>query len=206
MEVDEFTVNVEALTKSKMGFEKQARNLEDTINNYKTKNESLEVQVNEVNNDCAKMSAEVNDPRRQIEEKEAVNAQMLRNKNSMTQTNDELKRHLEEETKTKMSLSHQLQAQRHDSEMLKEQLEEEQEAKTELQRTLTKSNNEVVVWRNKYETDAVQRTEELEEAKKKLVGRLQESEEQVEAAQARCGSFEKTKTRLQGDFKTSRFG
>merc|ERR1711868_326396 len=199
MEVDELTVNVEALTKSKMAFEKQARNLEDTINDYKTKNESLEVQVNEVNNDCAKMGSELNDLRRQIEEKEALNAQMLRNKNSMTQTNDELKRHLEEETKTKMSLAHQLQAQRHDSEMLKEQLEEEQEAKTELQRTLTKSNNEVVVWRNKYETDAVQRTEELEEAKKKLVGRLQESEEQVEAAQARCGSLEKTKTRLQGE-------
>merc|ERR1712003_530811 len=33
----------------------------------------------------------------------------------------------------------------------------------------------------------------------KLVGRLQESEEQVEAAQARCGSLEKTKTRLQGE-------
>merc|ERR1739848_817750 len=30
-------------------------------------------------------------------------------------------------------------------------------------------------------------------------GRLQESEEQVEAAQARCGSLEKTKTRLQGE-------
>merc|ERR1712131_391396 len=105
--------------KSKMAFEKQARNLEDTINDYKTKNESLEVQVNEVNNDCAKMSSELNDLRRQIEEKEALNAQMLRNKNSMTQTNDELKRHLEEETKTKMSLAHQLQAQRHDSEMLK---------------------------------------------------------------------------------------
>merc|ERR1712131_328012 len=103
MEVDELTVNVEALTKSKMAFEKQARNLEDTISDYKTKNESLEVQVAEVNNDCAKMSSELNDLRRQIEEKEALNAQMLRNKNSMTQTNDELKRHLEEETKTKMS-------------------------------------------------------------------------------------------------------
>merc|ERR1712130_291214 len=38
-----------------------------------------------------------------------------------------------------------------------------------------------------------------EEAKKKLVARLQESEEQVEAAQSRCGSLEKTKNRLQGE-------
>merc|ERR1712183_487917 len=59
--------------------------------------------------------------------------------------------------------------------------------------------NEVVQWRTKYEVDAIQRTEELEEAKKKLVGRLQDAEEQVEAAQGRCGSLEKTKTRLQGE-------
>merc|ERR1711970_1391272 len=83
--------------------------------------------------------------------------------------------------------------------MLKEQLEEEQEAKQEVTRTLTKSNNEVVQWRTKYEVDAIQRTEELEEAKKKLVGRLQDAEEQVEAAQGRCGSLEKTKGRLQGE-------
>ena len=55
----------------------------------------------------------------------------------------------------------------------REQCEEEQEAKQELQRSLTKANGEIAVWRNKYETDAIQRTEELEEAKKKLAARLQ---------------------------------
>ena len=34
-------------------------------------------------------------------------------------------------------------------------------------RALSKANAEVAQWRNKYETDAIQRTEELEEAKKK---------------------------------------
>merc|ERR1712227_403081 len=37
MEVDELQVNVEALTKNKLAFEKQARNLEDTISDYKQK-------------------------------------------------------------------------------------------------------------------------------------------------------------------------
>ena len=57
--------------------------------------------------------------------------------------------------------------------MLREQHEEEVEGKQEVSRNLSKSQNEVVHWRNKYETDAIQRTEELEEAKKRLVGRLQ---------------------------------
>lgn len=69
--------------------------------------------------------------------------------------------------------------------MLREHMEEETESKQEVQRNLSKSQTEVGHWRNKYETDAIQRTEELEEAKKKLVVRLQDSEEQVEATQGK---------------------
>lgn len=62
-------------------------------------------------------------------------------------------------------MAHSLQSSRHDCELLREQYEEEQEVKVELQRCLSKVNSDVAQWRNKYETDAIQRTEELEEAK-----------------------------------------
>lgn len=62
-------------------------------------------------------------------------------------------------------MAHSLQSARHDCDLIREQFEEEQEAKAELQRSLSKANAEVALWRNKYETDAIQRTEELEEAK-----------------------------------------
>ena len=65
-------------------------------------------------------------------------------------------------------------------------------------RQLSKSNSEQAQWRTKYETDAIQRTEELEDAKKKLSSRLSEAEESVEAALAKCSSLEKNKARLQG--------
>ena len=65
----------------------------------------------------------------------------------------------------KTALAHALQSARHDCDLLREQYEEEQEAKGELQRALSKANSEVAQWRTKYETDAIQRTEELEEAK-----------------------------------------
>ncbi|XP_021238578.1 myosin heavy chain, skeletal muscle, adult-like [Numida meleagris] len=61
------------------------------------------------------------------------------------------------------------------------------------------ANSEVAQWRTKYETDAIQRTEELEEAKKKLAQRLQDAEEHVEAVNAKCASLEKTKQRLQNE-------
>ena len=65
----------------------------------------------------------------------------------------------------KSALAHALQSARHDCDLLREQYEEEQEGKAELQRALSKANSEVAQWRTKYETDAIQRTEELEEAK-----------------------------------------
>ena len=65
----------------------------------------------------------------------------------------------------KNALAHGLQSARHDCDLLREQFEEEQEAKAELQRGMSKANSEVAQWRTKYETDAIQRTEELEEAK-----------------------------------------
>lgn len=65
----------------------------------------------------------------------------------------------------KSALAHAVQASRHDNDLLREQYEEEQETKAELQRALSKANAEVAQWRTKYETDAIQRTEELEEAK-----------------------------------------
>ena len=80
--------------------------------------------------------------------------------------------------------------------MLKEQIEDEQESKAEINRNLNKMNGEVVNWRNKYEVDAIQRTEELEDAKKKLVTRLQSAEELVESFQSKCSSLDKTKLRL----------
>ena len=83
--------------------------------------------------------------------------------------------------------------------MLRTLVEENQNTKKELQRKLTKTNKEVVVWKSKYETDAVQRIEELESTKNKLLGRLTESEERCGAAQSRCASLEATKSRLQGD-------
>ncbi len=65
----------------------------------------------------------------------------------------------------KNALAHAVQSARHDTDLLREQYEEEQEAKAELQRSMSKANTEVAQWRTKYETDAIQRTEELEEAK-----------------------------------------
>uniref|UniRef100_A0A3Q3FVJ3 Myosin, heavy chain 7B, cardiac muscle, beta a n=1 Tax=Labrus bergylta TaxID=56723 RepID=A0A3Q3FVJ3_9LABR len=196
MEADDLASTVEQLSKGKAISEKTCRLYEDQTNESKAKVDELQRQLNETNTQRARAQAESGELGRKLEEREAMVSQLQRAKNSFSQNVEELKKQLEEESKAKSALAHSLQSSCHDCDLLREQYDEEQEAKAELQRALSKANTEVAQWRTKYETDAIQRTEELEEAKKKVVTRLQEAEESVEACNAKCSSLEKTKQRL----------
>uniref|UniRef100_A0A8C3H4U3 Myosin-7 n=1 Tax=Corvus moneduloides TaxID=1196302 RepID=A0A8C3H4U3_CORMO len=191
LELDDLSANVEQLIKSKVAMEKVSRSMEDQAAEHLAKLEETQRVLNDANTQRAKLQTENGELSRQLEEKEALVSQLTRGKASYTQQLEDLRRQLEEEMKSA----------RHDGDLLREQYEEETEAKAELQRSLSKANSEVAQWRTKYETDAIQRTEELEEAKKKLAQRLQEAEEAVEAVNAKCSSLEKTKHRLQNEIE-----
>ncbi|KAG9343689.1 hypothetical protein JZ751_013067 [Albula glossodonta] len=137
----------------------------------------------------------------QIDNLQRVKQKLEKEKSELRLEVDDLSGNMEAlaKAKAKNALAHALQSARHDCDLLREQYEEEQEAKAELQRGMSKANSEVAQWRTKYETDAIQRTEELEEAKKKLAQRLQDAEEAAEAINSKCSSLEKTKQRLQGE-------
>nr|XP_061779858.1 myosin-7-like [Nerophis lumbriciformis] len=201
MEADDLASTVEQLSKGKANAEKNCRLYEDQMNEAKAKAEELQRQLNDSSNLKARAQAESAEMGRKLEERESTVSQLQRAKTSFGQNAEDLKKQLEEEAKAKNALAHALQSSRHDCDLLREQYDEEQEAKAEMQRALSKANAEVAQWRTKYETDAIQRTEELEEAKKKLVARLQEVEETMEASNAKCSSLEKTKHRLQTEIE-----
>ncbi|KAK6301017.1 hypothetical protein J4Q44_G00291150 [Coregonus suidteri] len=190
--------------KAKAGnLEKICRTLEDQLSELKTKNDENVRQVNDISGQRARLLTENGEFGRQLEEKEALVSQLTRGKQAFTQQVEELKRQIEEEVKAKNALAHGVQSARHDCDLLREQFEEEQEAKAELQRGMSKANSEVAQWRTKYETDAIQRTEELEEAKKKLAQRLQEAEETIEATNSKCASLEKYQAEAAGEVEDS---
>ncbi|TKC39328.1 hypothetical protein EI555_002428 [Monodon monoceros] len=227
MEVDDLGASVETLARGKASAEKLCRAYEDQLSEAKIKVQELQRQLADASTQQGRLQAESGKLSRLLEEKESLISQLSRGKALATQSLEELRRQLEEESKVgqplaateqaawaqghwpgpmlrslgslqaKSTLAHAVQASRHDCDLLREQHEEEAEAQAELQRLLSKANAEVAQWRSKYEADAIQRTEELEEAKKKLALRLQEAEAGVEAAHAKCSSLEKAKLRLQ---------
>ncbi|XP_076597238.1 myosin-7-like [Chaetodon auriga] len=197
LEADDLAATVEQLSRAKGAVEKMCRVYEDQLNESRARAEELQRQLTEVSAQKARVLTENAEYSRRLEERDVMIGQLQRSKTGVCQNLEGLKRQLEEESKARVALAHAVQASRHDSSLLSEQLEEEQEAKAELQRALSKANSQVVQWRAKYETDAVLRIEELEDAKKKLVVKLQTVEEAVETSHARCSSLEKTKQGLQ---------
>uniref|UniRef100_A0A3Q3L319 Uncharacterized protein n=1 Tax=Labrus bergylta TaxID=56723 RepID=A0A3Q3L319_9LABR len=196
LELDDLASNMEST--AKINLEKMCRSLEDQLNEVKTKEDEHQRLINDLSSQRARMQSENGEKYSITSEK--INQSLTRGRASGEGGRflSEMSRQLEEK-ESLIALAHALQSSRHDCELLREQYEEEQEAKAELHRCLSKANSDVSQWRNKYETDAIQRTEELEEAKKKLALRLQEAEEAVEAVNSKCSSLEKTKQRLQGE-------
>ncbi|CAF94090.1 unnamed protein product, partial [Tetraodon nigroviridis] len=197
LEADDLSASVEQLSRAKAAVEKVCRTFEDQLNESKNRANELQRQLNEVSAQKARALSETAELSRRLEERDSLIGQLQRSKAAVIQNHEDLKKQQEEESKTRAGLAHALQSSRLDCSLLREQLEEEREARAELQRALSNANTHVVQWRTKYETEAVLRIEELEDAKKKLVVKLQRLEEAVGAAQAKCSSLEKTKQSLQ---------
>uniref|UniRef100_A0A2K5H7N6 Uncharacterized protein n=1 Tax=Colobus angolensis palliatus TaxID=336983 RepID=A0A2K5H7N6_COLAP len=198
-EIDDLSASVETIQKSKMNAEAHVRKLEDSLSEANAKVAELERNQAEINAIRTRLQAENSELSREYEESQSRLNQILRIKTSLTSQVDDYKRQLDEESKSRSTAVVSLANTKHDLDLVKEQLEEEQGGKSELQRLVSKLNTEVTTWRTKYETDAIQRTEELEETKRKLAARLQEAEEAAETAQARAASLEKNKQRLQAE-------
>merc|ERR1719434_119258 len=78
-------------------------------------------------------------------------------------------------------------------------LEEESAGRENTLRLVAKAEGEAQMWRQKYETDAVAKAEELEMSKMKLTARLTEAESTIQNLNAKLHQLEKSKAKLQSD-------
>ena len=199
MELQDVEHALQTVTKAKIDFEKLCTIQEDQLHEAKAKATEFTREINELNAVKDRLKTDNVEQLRNIEEKEQLVKQLTRTKNSQAQQVEILTTSLGEEEKAKQALAQGLQNSKREMEYFREQSEAETGAKLELQRTLSFANAEVAQWRTKYETDAIQRTEELEEAKKRLAEKLIQSEEDGEASRAKNTQLEKVKARLSNE-------
>ncbi|XP_028900194.1 myosin heavy chain, muscle isoform X12 [Zeugodacus cucurbitae] len=195
-QLNDLRAGVDHLANEKAAQEKIAKQLQHTLNEVQGKLDETNRTLNDFDASKKKLSIENSDLLRQLEEAESQVSQLSKIKISLTTQLEDTKRLADEESRERATLLGKFRNLEHDLDNLREQVEEEAEGKADLQRQLSKANAEAQVWRSKYESDGVARSEELEEAKRKLQARLAEAEETIESLNQKCIGLEKTKQRL----------
>ncbi|XP_030752187.1 myosin heavy chain, muscle isoform X41 [Sitophilus oryzae] len=187
---------VDQVGREKAAIEKVSKQLQQNLNDVQGKLDETNRTLNDFDAAKKKLSIENSDLLRQLEEAESQVSQLSKIKVSLTTQLEDTKRLADEESRERATLLGKFRNLEHDLDNIREQVEEEAEAKADIQRQLSKANAESQLWRQKYESEGVARSEELEEAKRKLQARLAEAEETIESLNQKVVALEKTKQRL----------
>merc|ERR1711992_459675 len=105
----------------------------------------------------------------------------------------------DEEAKERNSLLGKYKNLEHELDGAKEALDEEVGMKEDIVRQLNKACSESDMWRQKFETEALAKAEDLEMTKMKLQARLTEAQGTLEQMNAKLGQVEKAKLKLQAE-------
>ncbi|OXA50729.1 myosin heavy chain, muscle [Folsomia candida] len=195
-ELNDSRAAMDHLVNDKAGQEKLGKHLQHQMAEIQGRYEEVARNVNEVDQTKKRLALENTDMARQIEEAESNLSALGKLKVSLATQLEDTKRLADEEGRERATLLGKYRNVEHDLDLLREQLDEEAEAKSEIQKQLSRANAEAQLWRTKYENEGVARIEELEEAKRKLLARLQEAEETIESLNVKSIALEKTKQRL----------
>ncbi|KAK4873785.1 hypothetical protein RN001_013145 [Aquatica leii] len=195
-ELNDLRANVDHLANEKAAQEKISKQLGQQLNDAQGKLDETNRTLNDFDAAKKKLSIENGDLLRQLEEAESQVSQLSKIKVSLTTQLEDTKRLADEEARERATLLGKFRNLEHDLDNIREQIEEEAEGKADIQRQLSKANADAQLWRSKYESEGVARSEELEEAKRKLQARLAEAEETIEALNQKVVALEKTKQRL----------
>ncbi|XP_026760994.2 myosin heavy chain, muscle [Galleria mellonella] len=195
-EVNDLRAGLDHLSNEKAAQEKIVKQLQHQLNEVQSRSDEANRTLNDLDAAKKKLSIENSDLLRQLEEAESQVSQLSKIKVSLTTQLEDTKRLADEEARERATLLGKFRNLEHDLDNIREQVEEEAEGKADLQRQLSKANAESQLWRSKYESEGVARSEELEEAKRKLQARLAEAEETIESLNQKVVALEKTKQRL----------
>ncbi|XP_011558095.1 myosin heavy chain, muscle isoform X5 [Plutella xylostella] len=195
-EVNDLRAGLDHVSNEKAAQEKMVKQLQHQLNEVSNKADEANRTLNDLDAAKKKLSIENSDLLRQLEEAESQVSQLSKIKVSLTTQLEDTKRLADEESRERATLLGKFRNLEHDLDNIREQVEEEAEGKADLQRQLSKANAEAQIWRSKYESEGVARSEELEEAKRKLQARLAEAEETIESLNQKVVALEKTKQRL----------
>merc|ERR1712142_1221630 len=199
-EAEEAKAGMDALAHDKAAAEKVGKNVQANILELQTKLDEANRCLSDFDVTKKKLSVENADLLRQYEEAGAQYSQLYKITQALGAQLEDVKKLAYDESKERVTLLGKYRNLEHDLDGLREQLNEEADAKWELSRNLQRATADANMYRAKYESEGIARSEELEAARLKLSARLEEAEQQIEQLHFKNNSYEKIKARISSDY------
>merc|ERR1711970_1155783 len=147
-----------------------------------------------------KYAVENADLLRQYEEAGAQYNQLYKITQTMGAELEDVKKLAYDDNKERSTLLGKYKNLEHDLDGLREQYNEDYDAKWELERNLKRAQDDANMYRIKWESEGIARSEELEAARLKVAARLEEAEQQIEQINFKYNSLYKIKARVSADY------
>ncbi|KJH43074.1 myosin head [Dictyocaulus viviparus] len=198
-ELEEVSSSVDSEVRLRQDLEKQLKVVEVQYAEAQTKADEQSRQLSDFASLKNRLHNENGDLGRQLEDMENQLNNLHRVKAQLASQLEETKRSYDEEARERQALAAQVKNFEHENDSLRDQLDTESEAKAELLRQISKQNAEIQQWKARFESEGLAKLDEIEEAKRKLQGKVQELTEANELAFSKIGSLEKTRHKLMQD-------
>ncbi|XP_071106369.1 myosin heavy chain, striated muscle-like [Haliotis cracherodii] len=200
-EIDELQSQLESRPKTVGVSDKVSKQMEAQLSELNSRIEDSNRQNADLQSQRNRIQAEASDLTRQLEDAEHRVSVLTKDKAALSSNLEEAKRGFEDESRLRMKLQSENRNLSADFNNIRDQLEEEQDGRSALQRQLSKASNEAQQWRAKFETEGAARTDELEDARRRLQSKLSEAEQNLDTANNKVTGLEKAKFRLQGELE-----
>merc|ERR1711876_31936 len=173
--------------------------LQGSIVDSNTRLDEMARALNEAESTKKRLIVENQDLNRQIEELEGGIANANKLKTSLITQVEDTKALGDAEAKDRAALLTKYKAMSTELENVKEKIENEHMRKSDALKALSKAQAELQLWKSRFETEGMGKIEELESARNKLQGRIQEAEENVDALNTKITNAEKSRLRTAAD-------
>merc|ERR1711923_310334 len=198
-ELEEATHILQGDQAEKTSLEKNGKLVNASINDAQIRLEELQRALHEADGAKRKLMVENCDLTHHLDEGERLAAQLSKDKTSLTTQLEDAKRLADAETRERINLLGKMRNLEHELEVMKEHLDEEFDAKQEIERQLSKAFADIQLWKTRYETEGVARSEEIERDKAKVAGRLAEAEDTITSLGEKIANLEKSKARAKAE-------
>ncbi|XP_040569561.1 myosin-4 [Lepeophtheirus salmonis] len=199
-EIADARAATDEIIRARSSSEKSNKNLTGQLNELNKKLEEANLTLGDFESAKRKLAAENSDLLRVVGDI-GNNVNMLQKMKASLQSNLEEAKHIaDHESHERFILVGKFKNLEHELDGMREQLEEEVCARNDLTRQISKCEGEVNLWRSKYETEAVAKSQELEMSKMKLTSRLTEAESTIENLNSKLQQIDKSRQKLQEEY------